>query len=152
MQPTSDFRNDEHDTRQPPAARGRAARMAWLVAVHLAHLLWPAFVYLGATVLDLIYTARLGLLIRSRAKFPDRAGDLGARMARLREHRSRRWSSWKTLTVGRRMEIRLAAAVLAVAAILGLRAYLTGGETSVERVAHKTKRAGDPSAPSSGGI
>jgi len=151
MHSTSDFRNDGHDTRQPPAAGGRAVRMAWLVAAHLAHLLWRAFVYLGATILDLIYAARLGLLIRSRAKFPDRVRDLEARMARLREHRSRRWSSWKTLTIGRRMEIRLAAGVLAVAAILGLRAYLTGGETSAERVAYRTAGAESPFARSSAG-
>jgi hypothetical protein len=125
--------------------------MAWVVAVHLARLLWRALIYLGATVLDLIYTARLGLLIRSRAKFPDRAGDLDARMARLREHRSRRWSSWKALTIGRRLEIRFAAAVLAVAAILGLRAYLTGGESPAERVAYQTARAESPFARSSGG-
>jgi hypothetical protein len=147
MDPNSESRNDRHDAQQPPAPDRGAARTVRVVAVHLAHLFWPAAVYLGATALDLIYAARLGLLMRSRAKFPDRAGDLDAQMARLRERRSSRWSSWKTLSGGRRMEIRFAASILAVAAILGLRAYLTRAESSVERVAHQPTRAHDTSAP-----
>ena len=142
MDPTSDSQNDRHDARQPPAPDGRAARIARVVVVHLAHLFWRAAVYLGATALDLIYAARLGLLMRSRAKFPDRVSDLDAQMARLREQRSRRWSSWKTFPGGRRMEIRFAAAVLAVVAILGLRTYFTGGGRAAERVALTPVRVG----------
>jgi hypothetical protein len=147
MDPTSESRNDRHGARQHMEPAGGAARTARAAAVHLAHLFWRAAVYLGATALDLIYAARLGLLMRSRAKFPDRVGDLDARMARLREQRSRRWSSWRTLPGGRRMEIRFAAAVLAVVAILGLRSYLTGGRAA-ERVAHQPTPAHAPSAPS----
>ncbi|MGC1650363.1 MAG: hypothetical protein WA741_31455 [Candidatus Sulfotelmatobacter sp.] len=151
MDRTSDSRNDGRDARQPPAPDGRAARTARVVAVHLARLFWPAAVYLGSTALDLIYAARLGLMMRSRAKFPDRAGNLDAQMAHLREQRLTRWSSWKTLTGGRRMEIRFAATVLALAAILGLRAYFQGGESSAGRVAHQPTRAHASSAPSSRG-
>jgi hypothetical protein len=148
MDPTSDSRNDRHGARQPLVPAGGAARIARTVAVHLAHLFLRAAIYLGATALDSIYALRLGLLMRSRAKFPDRVGDLDTQMARLREQRSSRWSSWKTLSAGRRMEIRFAAAVLALAAILGLRAYLTGGGRPAERVAHQPTPAHAPSAPS----
>jgi hypothetical protein len=148
MDSTSDPRSDEHDTRQPAVPDGGAARTARVVAAHLAHLFWPAAVYLGATALDLICGVRLELLMRSRAKFPDRAGDLDAQVACLRAQRSARWLSWKTLTGGRRMEIRFAAAVLAVTAILGLRAYFRGGESSVGRIAHQPRDAHAPSARS----
>ena len=127
MDPSSDSPNDSQDARRPPASRSSAARTARTVAVYLAHRLWQGAIYLGATALDLIDAARLALLTRSRAKLPDRVGDFDAQMARLREERSRRWSSWETLPGGRRMEIRFAAAVLAVVAILGLPTYLTGG-------------------------
>src|SRR5271156_1540369 len=105
MDTNSESRNDGHDVRQPLPPDGYVARIARAVAVHLAHLFWRAAGYLVATVLDFIYAARLGLLMRSRAKFPNRAGDLDAQMARLREQISSRWSSWKTLPGGRRMEI-----------------------------------------------
>jgi hypothetical protein len=147
MDPASDFHSNQHNGRQAAAPEQRAARTVRAVAIHLAQLIWPAVVYLGSTALDLIYAVRVGLLRRSRARSPDRVGDLDAQMARLREQRSRRWSSWKTLPGGRRIEIRFAAAVLALAAILGLWAYLTRGESSVERVAQHPKRAYATSAP-----
>jgi hypothetical protein len=147
MDPTHDSR-PELDGR-PTTARGRVfAQAALAVAIHLAHLLWPAVVYLGATAVDLVYAARLGLLWRSRRKFPDRTRDLDTQMASLRASRSRRWSSWKALPAGRRMEIRCAAAVLAAVAILGLRAHLTGRGNAAELLAHQPTTAHSPSAQS----
>jgi hypothetical protein len=147
MDPTHDFR-PELDGRPPATTRGRRfAQAAQAVAIHLARLLWPAVVYLGATALDLVYAARLGLLWRSRRKFPDRARDLDTQMASLRASQCRRWSSWKALPAGRRMEVRCAAAVLAAAAILGLRAHLTGGNAT-ELIAHRpTAHSGSAPSP-----
>jgi hypothetical protein len=146
MDPTHDSR-PELNGRTPAKPRGRVfAQAAQAVAIHLAHLLWPALVYLWATFLDLVYAARLGLLWRSRRKFPDRARDLDTQVASLRASQSSRWSSWKALPAGRRMEIRCAAAVLAAAAILGLRAHLTGG-SAAELIAHQPT-AHSVSAPS----
>ena len=152
MDPTSDSPNDSQDARRPPASGPSAARTARTVAVYLAHRLWQGAIYLGATALDLIDAARLALLTRSRAKLPDRVGDFDAQMARLREERSRRWSSWETLPGGRRMEIRFAAAVLFVAAILGLRAYLAPTRGSSKPVAHQPTPAHAPSVASHNGI
>jgi hypothetical protein len=136
MDPTHDSR-PELDGRPPATARYRVfAQAAQAVAIHLARLLWPAVVYLSASALDLVYAARLGLLWRSRRKFPDRARDLDAQVASLRASESRRWSSWKTLPAGRRVEIRCAALAIAAAAILGLRAHLTVG-SATELIAHR---------------
>jgi hypothetical protein len=148
MDPTHDFR-PEVDGRPPATTRGRLfARAALAVAIHLARLLWPALVYLWATALDLAYAARLGLLWRSRRRFPDRARDLDTQVASLRASRSGRWSSWKALPAGRRMEVRCAAAILAAAAILGLRAHLTAPGSTAELVAHQPSTAHSPSAQS----
>lgn len=148
MDPTHDSR-PELDGRPPATTRGHLfAQAAQAVAIHLARLLWPALVYLWATALDLVYAARLGLLWRRRRKFPDRARDLDTQVASLRTSRSGRWSSWKALPAGRRMEVRCAAAVLAAAAILGLRAHLTERGSAAELVAHQPRTAHSPSAQS----
>jgi len=148
MDPTHDF-PPELDGRPPATTRGRLfAQAAQAVAIHLARLLWPAAVYLGATALDLLYAARLALLWRSRRKFPDRTRDLDTQMASLRARQCRRWSSWKALPAGRRMEVRCAAAVLAAVAILGLRAHLTGRGSDAELLAHRPTTAHSPSAQS----
>src|ERR1700687_2248841 len=138
----------ESDSRRPAPTLSRAlARYAQSVAIHLAHLVWPAAVYLGATARDLIYVARLGLLRRSRATIPHRADEFEKQMTRLKEQRSRRWSPWKALPAGRRIEIRCAAAVLAAAAILGIRAYLTEQGSAAATVAHQSTTAHPQSAP-----
>ncbi len=152
MDPPSDPPNDKHEARQPPAPDQGAARRAQTVAVHLARLFWQAAVYLGATALDLIYAARLGLLMRSRAKFPDRAGDFDAQMARLKEQKSRRWAPWEMLSDRRRLEIRCAATVIVVAAVLGLRAYFFRGVSPSEQVAYQPTPAYAPTAPSAPGF
>lgn len=139
----------EPDSPRPAPTLSRAlVRYAQSAAIHVAHLVWPAAVYVGATALDLIYVARLGLLRRSRATIPHRADEFEAQMTRLKEQRSRRWSPWKALPAGRRIEIRCAAAVLAAAAILGLRAYLTGPGSAAATVAHQSTTAHPQSAPS----
>jgi hypothetical protein len=106
MDPPSNTPGDKHREQN-------AARSAEAVAVYLAHLLWDAAVYLGESARDLIDAARGGLLRRSRTKFPERAGDLDAQMARLKEQKSRRWSSFETFSSGRRLQIRFAATVAA---------------------------------------
>jgi hypothetical protein len=146
--PPNDPPNDKRAARQSPAPDRSGAHSAQTVAVHLARLFWDAAVYLGETALDLIYAARLGLLMRSRGKFPDRAGDFDAQMARLEQQRSRRWASWEILSGGRRMEIRFAATVIVVVSIFGLRAYLIRGGSSREQVAYQARTAHAPSSPS----
>jgi hypothetical protein len=151
MDPTHDSR-PELDGRPPVTTRSHSfARSARAVAIHLARLLWPAVAYLWATFLDLLYAARFGLLWRSRRKFPNRARDLDTQVAILQASRSGRWSSWKALPAGRRMEVRCAAALLAAAAILGLRAHLTGRGSTAELAAHQPRTAHSPSAQSPGG-
>src|ERR1039458_2012567 len=135
--PPNDPPNDKRAARQSPAPDRSGAHSAQTVAVHLARLFWDAAVYLGATALDLIYAVRVGLLMRSRAKVPDRAADFDAQIARLKEQRSGRWASWKILSGGRQMEIRFAATAIAVVAILGLRAYATRGKSSAEQVTNQ---------------
>jgi hypothetical protein len=152
MDPPRDSPNDKHGAQQSPAPYQGAARTAQTVAVYLARLFWPAAIYLGATGLDLIYAARLGLIMRSWAKFPDRAGDFDAQMARLKEQKSRRWSSWEMLSGRRRLEIRCAATVIVVAAVLGLRAHLERGLSSSEQVTYQPTPAYAPSAPSAPGV
>ncbi len=147
MDPASDSQNNRHDGRPTETPERGTARTVRAVAMHMARLFWPALVYLGSTALDLIYAVRLALLNRSRARIPERAIGIDAQVARLQEQKSARWSSWETLPSGRRMEIRFAASILAVAAILGLRTYLTRGEGSVKRVAHLPTRAHHTSAP-----
>jgi hypothetical protein len=157
MNPASDSQNNRRDDRQTETPQRGAAVRA--VAMHIAQLLWPALVYLGSTALDLIYAVRLALLKRSRARIPDRAKGIDAEVARLQEQKSARWSSWKALPSERRMQIRAAAAVLAVAAILGLRAYMTRGGShsgwAVHRPTHaqalsaRVPRGADASMPSS---
>lgn len=143
MDPPNDPPHDKND--KPDQS---AARVAETVAVHLARLLWVAAIYLGATALDLIYAARAQLLMRSRRKFPDRAGDFDVQIARLREQRSKRWSSWELLSGGRRLEVRFAAIAIVVAAVLGLRAYMTSGVSSPEQAAYQPTPAQAPSAQS----
>ena len=146
--PPNDPPNDKRAARQSPAPDRSGAHSAQTVAVHLARLFWDAAVYLGETALDLIYAARLGLLMRSRGKFPDRAGDFDAQMARLKQQRSTRWASWEIRSGGRRMEIRFAATVIVVVSIFGLRAYLIRGGSSREQVAYQARTAHAPSSPS----
>jgi hypothetical protein len=145
MDPPSNTPGDKHREQN-------AARSAEAVAVYLAHLLWDAAVYLGESARDLIDAARGGLLRRSRTKLPERAADLDAQMARLKEQKSRRWSSFETFSSGRRLQIRFAATVIVVAVIFSLRAYLGRGEKSQvnppEQVAYQPTPASAPSAPS----
>jgi hypothetical protein len=153
MEPPRDPTNDKNEAPRAPAPEQSAAQRARTVAVYLARLFWPAAIYLGATGLDLIYAARLGLLMRSRAKAPDRAGDFDAQMARLKEQKSRRWAPWEMLSDRRRFEIRCAATVIVVAAVLGLRAYLTRGVSSPDQqVAYQPTPAYAPSTPSAPGF
>ncbi len=147
MDPAGDSRNDRQDVRQPAAPEQSAGRKVRTAAIHLAQLFWPALVYLGSTALDFVNAIRVALLRRSRAKTPDRVGDIDVEVARLEEQKSKRWSSWKALTGGRRMEIRFAATVLAVAAILVLRAYVNRGESSAGWVAHRPTHTHAPSGP-----
>jgi hypothetical protein len=151
MDPPSNTPSDKHDTRQSPPPDQSAARTAETVAVYLANLLWDATRYLGESALDLIDAARVVLLTRSRTKFPERAGDFDAQMARLKEQKSGRWSSFEILSGARRLQIRLAATVIVMAAIFGLRAYLGRGEESPlnppEQVSDQPKPASAPSAP-----
>lgn len=150
MEPTHDLKTAGNGGRQPAAPHRDSTRNARTVALHVARLVWAAATYLGATALDFVYAARVGLLRRSRARFPDRAGEVDARMARLQQQRSERWSSWKTLPSGRRMEIRFAAVVIAAAALLGLRAYFTRGASPAVWVAHQPRHA-PARPPRSGG-
>jgi hypothetical protein len=151
MDPPGHTPSDKHDTRQSPRPEQSAARTAETVAVYLAHLLWDAAVYLGESALDLIDAVRVVLLRRSATKSPERAGDFDAQMARLKAQKSRRWSSFEILSGGRRLQIRSAAMVIVVAAILGLRAYLGRGAkselSSPEQVAYQPTPAYAPPAP-----
>src|SRR5271167_639597 len=140
--------NDKQDAPRHPSPSQHEARPAQTIAIHLARLFRDAAIYLGATVLDLIDAARIVPLTRSRAKFPDRAGDFDAQIARLREQRSGRWSSWGVLSDRRRLEIRFAAAMIVVVSILGLRAYATRGRNSAEQIAFQPTPAEAPSEPS----
>jgi hypothetical protein len=150
--PPSKDVNDRQDALRHPSPGQHEARPAQAIAIHLARLFRDAAIYLGSTALDLIYAARLGLLMRSRGKFPDRAGDFDAQMARLREQRSGRWSWWGALSEGRRLEIRFAATAIVVVAILGLRAYATHGRSSAEQIAYQARTAHAPSSPSPPGV
>jgi hypothetical protein len=140
--------NDKQVAPRHPSPDQHKARPAQTITIHLARLFLDAAIYLGATVLDLIDAARIVPLTRSRAKFPDRAGDFDAQIARLREQRSGRWSSWGVLSDGRRLEIRFAAAMIVVVSILGLRAYATRGRNSAEQIAFQPTPAEAPSEPS----
>src|SRR5712671_5377932 len=104
MEPPSHTPADKHSEKLEQSA----ARTAETFAIFLAHLLWDAAIYLGESARDLIDAARVGLLMRSRTKFPERAGDLDAQTARLKEQKSRRWSSFEAFSSGRRLRIRFA--------------------------------------------
>src|ERR1700687_152548 len=147
MDPPSHTPGDKH----PELRDQTAARTAETVAVYLAHLLWDAAIYLGESALDLIYAVRVGLLIRSQTKFPERAGEFDAQMARLKEQKSGRWSSWEILSGARRLQIRFAATVIVVAAIFGLRAYLGRGAKSELNPPEQLASQPTASAPSAPG-
>lgn len=112
----------------------RAAQLALDIVADLAQLLFSTAQYLYGITLDLIYASRKGFLLRARNKLPERAREFDAKLTRLREERSKRWSSWLALPGGRRLEIRAAAALMVVAAVLGLHVYLNRRANPTEQV------------------
>jgi hypothetical protein len=125
----------EDQKQQSATKTHRAAQLFRAAAIHLAQLILPAAAYMGRTLLDLVSIARAALLQRARRKYPERAGDIDAKLTRLREQKAARWMSWGAAPGKRKMEIRAAAAVIAVIALLGLRAYVLHDRVSSQYVA-----------------
>lgn len=113
------------------SASRTAGRIALLIGSYLGPLLVEAVRYLGRIALDLIYAIRV-LVLNLTHRRPEQAPQLDSAVARLKEERSKSWSSWKTIPFRRQVEVRAASALLALIAVLAGRAYLTA--TSEETV------------------
>ena len=97
-------------------ALGRA--LAWT-----ATLFAETVQYFWRWTADAAGAAQVLLLRRSKRRAPERVVELDAREARLAERRAARWASWRTLPWQRRTEVRAAASLLVVVAVVALRAY-----------------------------
>jgi len=127
---------------------GTGARLAKSGALHLMQVLGAATVYLGRSALDLIDAIRRALLLRNRRKFPERAAKIDSVVAILRDREAQRWSSWATVAVGRRIEVRAAALAIVIAILFVTHAWLNRGRSSPEQLAYQARTAHAPSAPS----
>ena len=121
---------------------GNGAQLAKSVALHLMQLLGAATVYLGRTALDLIDVIKRALLLRNRRKFPERAAKIDSTVSILRDREAQRWSSWATVAVGRRMEVRAAALTIVIATVFVTYAWLNLGtlEHAQAIAAHESPR------------
>src|SRR5579875_568629 len=112
---------------------GRWLSLAWHLTLELLYLAGQAMLYLGRMASDLADSVRLLQLARRRKKFPQRAADAEAAMARLRERKSARWSSWEGIGRTRRMEIQAAAGLLVLGAAVIFHGYVSHGDASREQ-------------------
>ncbi len=127
---------------------GTVAQLAKSAALHLMQVLRAATVYLGRNALDLIDAVRRALLLRNRRKFPERAAKIDSVVAILRDREAQRWSSWATVAVGRRTEVRAAALAIVIGILFVTYAWLNRGRSSPEQLAYQLRTAHAPSSRS----
>ena len=94
----------------------RLLRAITATSQYLTPLVWLALTYTGRCLLDLGAVARMGYLWNVRRRDPQKAGEVDARIASLRKSHAARWTAWRALPAGRRIEVR--AAVVALAAFV----------------------------------
>ncbi len=95
---------------------GRITRYSALLALDALGYCWRWSV-------DLVAGLRAAGLWYVRRRSPERSSEVSARFAKLRQSRAGRWAAWGAVPWRRRMQVRAAALVLMVLAVVSVRSY-----------------------------